>query len=205
MNYNVKQIEDAPLYELWALTLMKPESAVLELMERYPNIHELNQATMEELKTIRGIGNTKAVQIKAILELGTRIASHPPTKKRSISSPKDVANFLMPRLRFLDKEHFIILLLNTKNQVLKTETVSIGILNQSLVHPREVFKLATKNSAAAIIFVHNHPSGDPNPSSEDIALTRRLNQAGELMGISVLDHVIIGDGSYISMKERGLL
>ncbi|OPX92134.1 MAG: hypothetical protein A4E52_00136 [Pelotomaculum sp. PtaB.Bin013] len=111
----------------------------------------------------------------------------------------------MAEMRFLDREHFRVMLLNTKNQVLRIETVSIGTLSSSQVHPRELFKFAVKNSAAAIILVHNHPSGEPTPSREDIDITGRLADAGKIMGIEVLDHIIIGDGKFVSFKEKGLL
>ena len=120
-----------------------------------------------------------------------------------IKSPKDVADLVMARLRFLKHERFLAVHLNTKNKVLSIETISIGTLDSSLVHPRELFKTAIKNSSAALILAHNHPSGDPYPSREDLTLTRRLREGGEILGIQILDHVIIGDNRYVSLREEG--
>ena len=121
-----------------------------------------------------------------------------------MSSPGKVAELVMPRLRFLKQEHFLAIHLNTKNRVLAIETISIGTLDSSLVHPREVFRAAIKNSCASLILVHNHPSGEPYPSNEDLNITRRLKESGELLGIPVLDHIIIGGNKYISLREEGL-
>ena len=122
-----------------------------------------------------------------------------------IRSPQDVSELVMEDLRYLQQEHFVCLFLNTKNAVIGRETLSVGSLNATLVHPRELFRAAIKKSSAAIICVHNHPSGDPTPSTEDIQLTHRLAEAGKIIGISLLDHIIIGDRKFISMKEQGLV
>jgi len=122
-----------------------------------------------------------------------------------IKSPDDVSNLLMEEMRYLNKEMFNILLLNTKHDVIAIENISIGSLNASIVHPREVFNRAIKRSSSAIILAHNHPSGDPKPSGEDINITKRLIEAGTIIGINVLDHIIIGDGVYFSMKEQELI
>lgn len=161
--------------------------------------------TLEELQKIKGIGLAKAVQIKAALELGRRIAASFRPKTLSLSSPQEVAGFLMEEMRYYRKEYFKIILLNTKNQIISLEDISVGSLNSSIVHPREIFNVPIKKSAAAIILVHNHPSGDPHPSREDLEVTTRLVDAGKILGISVLDHIIVGEKSYFSFKEKGLL
>jgi DNA repair protein RadC len=140
----------------------------------------------------------------ASIELAKRL-SIPASNVINIRSPQDVANLLMNEMRYLDREVFRILLLNTKNVVLKNYLVSVGSVNSSLVHPREVFKPAIKNSASAVILCHNHPSGEPTPSSEDIKITAKLVESGKLLGIEVLDHVILGNGVFVSLKDKGML
>ena len=166
-------------------------------------LRHLATASIEELSAVRGIGPVKAAQIKAAIELGRRLACATASRP-AVRTPADVAGLVMEGMRYLDKEHFQVVLLNTKNQVLGVELVSVGGLSSSLVHPREIFKVALRRSAAAIILVHNHPSGDPEPSPEDIGVTGRLVEAGRLLGIEVLDHVVIGDGCYASLRQRGL-
>ncbi|MDB5083998.1 MAG: hypothetical protein JWN30_884 [Bacilli bacterium] len=168
------------------------------------SLRKLIDCNMEELMKIKGIGRAKASQLLAAIELGRRLARYPSEEKQVISSPEDVAVRVMDRMRYLNKEHFVLLFLDTKNQIVAEETVSIGSLNASIVHPREVFHAAIKKNAASIIAIHNHPSGDPSPSREDLEVTERLKAAGELLGIPVLDHVIIGDRCYISLKQKGL-
>lgn len=175
------------------------------ILSRFKDLRALSQATIEELSEIKGIGPVKAVQVKAALELGRRLASLPAEERPIIRCPEDVCSLLMEDLRNLDREYFLALLLNTKNQVLAKETISIGTLNASMVHPRELFKVAIRRSAAAVILVHNHPSGDPTPSREDITLTKRLQEAGEIIGIDVLDHIVIGDNRFTSLKSKGLI
>jgi len=166
----------------------------------------LYNVSLEQLRSIPGIGRVKAIQIKALMELSKRISSTFSFNNRvTIKSPDDVKRLLMEDMRHLKKEVFKALLLNTKNQIIKTLDISVGSLSSSIVHPREVFTEAVKSSCSSIIFVHNHPSGDPEPSSEDIQTTCRLVKAGEILGITVLDHIVIGDGEYISFKEKGLL
>jgi len=196
--------------ELLAILLRTGSSneSVLHLAQKIlaelETLHNLHDVTIEELTKIKGIGPAKAVQIKAAIELGKRIVLQSSIDRVSIRSPKDVAHYIMEEMRYLKQEHFIALLLNTKNQIIGKETITVGTLNSSLVHPREVFKPAIKKSSSAIIIAHNHPSGDPTPSKEDIDVTHRLINAGELIGIDVLDHIVIGDNAYISLKEKGL-
>lgn len=164
----------------------------------------LGRCRIDELVKIKGIGKAKACQLLAAIELGKRMAKLTGTKRLNVHAPKDVANCYMSEMRFLDKENFKVLYLNTKNEIIKDENVSVGSLNASIVHPREVFKPAIIYSSNAVILMHNHPSGNPSPSQEDIQITKRLSEAGELIGIKVLDHIVIGDGNYYSLKENGL-
>lgn len=159
---------------------------------------------LERNERLKGIGPAKACQIKAAIELGRRVNTHPPEQPK-IGSPGDVAALLTDELRYLKQEHFMVLLLDNKNKVIKTETISIGTINASLVHPREVFVKAIRQHAAAVILAHNHPSGDPRPSAEDRAITKRLLESGEMLGIPVLDHVVIGGADYVSFKESGYI
>ncbi|MHB9132865.1 MAG: RadC family protein [Armatimonadota bacterium] len=176
-----------------------------QLLSRFGGLRELAAATIQELSQVNGIGLAKACQLKAAFELGIRVARENGGLKPIIQSPQDAANLVMEVLRYEKQEHFRILFLDTRNQVIGEKEISVGSLNASIVHPRETFKAAISHSAAAIILVHNHPSGDPTPSKEDLALTARMVQAGELVGIPVLDHLVIGDGQFVSLKERGLM
>ncbi|MDO4552470.1 MAG: DNA repair protein RadC [Bacillota bacterium] len=165
----------------------------------------LAQCTPEELEGVEGIGKAKACQIIAALELGRRMATSPREKKVSAGDPASVAELFMENMRYMGREHFRILLLNSKNEIIAVEDASVGILNSSMAHPREIFRSAVKRSAASVIVVHNHPTGDPLPSGSDLAVTERLVEAGKLLGIEVLDHVIIGDGRFVSLREKGLM
>lgn len=185
------------------------QESVTDLAQRvlihFEGIMLLKDATIEELIAIRGIGSAKAVLLLSAIEFGKRIQQMKPVERYVIRSPEDGADFVMEEMRDLKQEHFICLFLNTKNQVLHRQTIFIGSLNASIVHPREVFKEAVKRSAASIICAHNHPSGDPTPSQEDIQVTKRLNECGKIIGIEVLDHLVIGDRKFISLKEKGYL
>jgi DNA repair protein RadC len=175
-----------------------------DLLERFGGLAGIAQAGISELCGVPGIGAAKAAEIKAAIEVGRR-QLRPTMAGASFCASQDVADFYRPRLRDRKKEEFRCVLLDTKNRFLREETVSTGSLTASLVHPRETFKAAVRESAAAVIFVHNHPSGDARPSQEDIALTKRLVQAGDLLGIRVLDHVIVGDGGHFSFRDSGLI
>jgi len=165
----------------------------------------LMNASLEELMKIKGVGEAKAIQLLAAIELGKRIANMKNEERYVIRSPEDGANYVMEELRFLTQEHFVCLFLNTKNEVIHKQTIFIGSLNASIVHPRELFKEAFRRSAASMICLHNHPSGNPEPSREDIEVTRRLVECGRILGVDVLDHIIIGDKRYVSLKEKGYL
>jgi DNA repair protein RadC len=173
------------------------------LLAHFGNVREVACAPVEALAKVHGIGPAKAAQIKAAIEFGSRVSLFSGDARPTIQGPTDVSNLLMPDLRYAKKETLKSLLLTTKNQVIAVKTISIGDLSSSIVHPREVYQDAVIASAASIIIAHNHPSGDPTPSAEDVSVTRRLREAGEILGIELLDHIIIGDGTFVSLKERG--
>lgn len=186
------------------------EKSVLSLAQEILTMNEdgilfLEGCSPEELSQIRGIGTAKACQILSAIELGKRIATHPRKNQMEITNPDDIVQLFMEKMRYYKKEHFKVLLINAKGQIIEETETSIGDLCSTLIHPREVFCQAVKRSAASVLFVHNHPSGDPQPSNQDIETTKRLMEAAEILGIHVLDHIIIGDGRYISLKSKGLM
>lgn len=168
-------------------------------------IEGLARARHEDLVQIRGIAAARAAQVLAAVELGRRIVTRGGRERLQVTSPRSVAEFLMPQYGNRPVEQFGIVLLDTKHRVLRTAVLSVGTLDASIVHPREIFREATAGGAAAIVLFHNHPSGDPEPSREDWRLTERLVAAGILMGIDVLDHIILGDARYFSFREQGRL
>jgi len=175
------------------------------LLKEFGDLKGLAQATVEELSRVKGIGQAKACQIKASFELASRLEGYSSINNReAIKTPTDVVSFVRNRLKDKKKEYFLAVMLDTRGQVIKTSEISIGSLDSSIVHPREVFKEAIAASAASVVFVHNHPSGDPTPSEIDIGLNKRLVEAGELLGIEVLDHIVIGNPDYVSLKSKGL-
>jgi len=175
------------------------------LLSQFGNLKGIASASVEELSQVRGIGIAKASQIKAAFELTNRLEDYSEAGDKSlVKTPDDVVGVVRSRLRGKKKEHFLALLLDTRSQLIKVSEISIGSLDTSIVHPREVFKEAISASAASVIFAHNHPSGDPEASEDDIELTKRLAKAGEIMGIDVLDHIIIGGKNYLSLKREGL-
>jgi len=205
IKYGPKHLSTAELLAIVMRVGTREENALelaKKLLEKY-NLPALSKSDVIELRKTLGIGDAKACQIVASFELGRRLLTY--ESKPPIRTPQDVADMFMSELRYLKKEIFKGVYLDTKNRVIADETVSMGSLNTNIVHPREVFKKAIEKSAASIILVHNHPSGDPTPSSEDIELTKRMREAGNLLGIEVFDHVIIGDGKYISLKEKELI
>jgi DNA repair protein RadC len=175
-----------------------------EVISEAGGLHGLYDVSVHELMRVNGIGEAKACIVLAAVELGRRIGQVRNPGRPVISSPADVERLLRGRIANLDRENFVVVLLNTKNEVIETSTVSVGTLGASLVHPREVFKPAVRASAASVILAHNHPSGKVEPSREDREVTKRLGESAGILGIEVLDHVIVGDG-YFSMKEHGML
>ncbi|MBT0663994.1 DNA repair protein RadC [Geobacter pelophilus] len=176
-----------------------------ELLRKFGDLRGLAQASVAEICRIKGTGPAKAASIKAALELAGRCSSESLSSGDRYTAPSQIFQHFQNRFKNRKKEHVVALLLDGKNRIIREVPISEGSLNQSIIHPREVFNPAVRDSAAAIILVHNHPTGDPTPSREDLELTRRLKEAGELMGIRVLDHVIIGDKNYVSLADKGYL
>lgn len=176
-----------------------------QLLQEFGSLRNLASASPGEICRVKGTGPAKAAAIKAALEIAARINTDRLMSGKRFTAPEQVYQHYHYTFRDRRKEYFMALLLDSKNRILKEVRISEGSLNQSIVHPREVFSPAVRESAAAIILVHNHPSGDPAPSREDREITRRLKEAGELMGVSVLDHIIIGDGSFVSFSALGML
>jgi len=202
-----QSLSDAQLLAIILRTGSNEKSVIdtaIELLQEFGGLKGIEGASIKELKSFKGLGNAKIAQIKASFELGKRILTHE-VKGQVLNSAQIVYKYFFPKLNGLKKEVFIALLLDTKLGLIKEVKVSEGTLNQSLIHPREVFKEAVKESAYAIIVVHNHPSGDPTPSEQDIEITKKLKKASEILEISLLDHVIIGNGRYFSMKEHGII
>lgn len=190
-----------PLQDLLALTVRESSA---DLLLKFPTIKDLAEATEEELTKIKGLGQSRARRILACIELGRRIYAAPAKEIKTINSPRDVYDLLID-MTILDREKFVVVMLNTKNHVIAVDTISIGTLNSSLVHPREVPKNAIKRSACSLVLCHNHPSGDPTPSTQDLEITERLVEAGKLLCVEVVDHLIICHNRYISLKERGVI
>jgi len=201
-------LSDAQLLAI-LLRVGRPEASAvqvaMDLLHHLDGLQGIANRGLGELCGVRGVGLAKAAQLKAALELGKRALTTPLSTGTRIGSSRDLFDYYYPRLRDLRHEVFKIILLDAKHAIIRDATVSEGSLTLSIVHPREVFNLAVRESAAAVIFLHNHPSGDPQPSSEDRALTARLVAAGEVLGIGVLDHLIVGDGRYVSFADRGWL
>ena len=200
-------LHDAELLAIILRVGIKGQSAVRlgeQLLVEFGGLAGVAQATFEELCRKRGVGEAKATQIKAALELGRRLAVVSPQSRPQVRSPADVANLLMLEMSLLEQEHLRAILLDTKNNLLRVATVYTGSLNTAVVRVGEVFREAIRANCASIIVVHNHPSGDPTPSPEDVRVTEMLVEAGKLLDVAVLDHVVIGRNRYVSLKERGL-
>ncbi|MGH7229828.1 MAG: RadC family protein [Nitrospiraceae bacterium] len=199
-------LSDAQLLAI-LLRVGRPDSSAvqvaIELLAQVQGLQGLAHRGLDELCQVAGVGPAKAAQLRAAIELGKRVLATPLSTGTQIGSSEDIFKHYYPRLRDVRHEIFKTILLDAKHMIVRDVTVSEGSLTLSIVHPREVFNLAVRESAAAVIFLHNHPSGDPQPSHEDRELTARLVAAGELLGIRVLDHLIIGDGHYVSFADRG--
>lgn len=208
LRYGADSLSNAELLAVVLRTGTKKEN-ILALSQRilttFGGINGLLSASQEELMALCGIKEAKAAQLLSLAEMAKRFQSFRSGDAFRIGAPEDVAALLMVELRQFKQEVLRVLLLNTKNIVIGSFNASLGSVNSSIVHPREVFKEAIRKSATSIILVHNHPSGDPTPSQEDIAATQRIKEAGQLMGIELLDHIIIGDGTFISLREKNLL
>jgi DNA repair protein RadC len=205
-------VESLSITELLALILgrgIKGKSVLItaqELLQRFKSLKNLASASINELCSVPGIGEAKATQIKAALELGKRIEDDSvKITKTIVKSPEDIVRIVKKEFKGKKKEHFMVASLNTRNHLIATKIISIGSLDTSVVHPREVFLEAVSNSAASVIFIHNHPSGNPEPSEEDIKLTKQLVEAGKMLDIEVLDHIVTSDTEYFSMKAKNLI
>mgnify|MGYP006280045375 CR=1 FL=1 len=175
------------------------------VLREFGNLRRLSNASLEEIQRVHGVGKVKAIELKAALELGKRLAAYRRKNTVKVRGPQDVAEKLMLKFKEYETERFVSVLLNTKNEIVKEVDISRGGIDGTLANPRDVFRAAVREGAAAVIVAHNHPSGDPEPSRMDIELTERLSKAAELLGIPLHDHVILGDERYVSMKERQLM
>ncbi len=205
LDKGANSLSDSELLSIILRTGSKKENAInlaQRILSQY-NPKELSRIDTRQLMRISGIKQSKACQIAACFEIARRLEAFSEYAKPKINSPEDVYRRLYPGMRESKKETFVELCLDTKNQIIRESTVSIGSLNANIVHPREVFRFALIESAAHIIVAHNHPSGDPTPSREDVDITKKLVETGKIMGIDLLDHVIIGDGRHFNMKEAG--
>jgi DNA repair protein RadC len=202
-----QSLSNAELIAILLRVGVRGENAVQvgqRLLQTFNGLGGLHRAAFEEVCAQHGIGEAKAAQIKAAIELGRRLTLESPEEQPVITSPADAARLVQYEMSALEQEELRVLLLDTRNRVQKISTVYRGSLNSSQVRVGEVFKEAIRSNAAAVIVVHNHPSGDPSPSPEDVAITRAIREAGELLDVKVLDHLVIGHGRFVSLKERGL-
>lgn len=207
MHVGERAISNSELIAIILRTGSGKESALRladHLLTQFQGLPGLAQATLEEMQMVKGIGPAKAIEVKAALELGRRLTAVTPQERPKVTAPADAANLLMSEMSLLEQEHLRVILLDTRNQVLAIPTVYIGSLNTSVVRIGELFRPAIRRNAAAIIVAHNHPSGDPSPSPEDVRVTREIRKAGALLNIELLDHIVIGRQRFVSLKERGL-
>ncbi|WP_251942821.1 MULTISPECIES: RadC family protein [Staphylococcus] len=208
LNHGASELSHAELLAILINTGRKGYSSLdiaHELLRSVSNLKELKSLSLNDLNQIKGVGVYKALTLKAAFELGERMHSGSVEEKVQINSPKDVANYMMAKMEHLKQEQLVVLFLDAKNVVFKQKIIFIGTLNSSIVHPREIFNEAIKQSSHSIILIHNHPSGEVTPSNEDIETTKRLIQCGAIIGIEILDHIIIGDHQYLSLAEEGYI
>lgn len=208
LRYGAENLSNSELLAIILRTGIRNENIMSlsnRLLVQSGGLNGLLNLSQEEIMSLKGIGSAKASQIIAIGELTKRFKSYKSGEQSKINQPMDVASLFMEEMRRYKEEHLRVVMLNTKNIVIAVKDVSIGSLNSSIVHPREIFAEAIRKSSAAIVICHNHPSGDPTPSSEDIQVTHRLKECGKLLGIDLLDHIIIGNGVYVSLKEKCIL
>ncbi len=207
MHYGAGALSTSELLAIMLRVGVQGENAVnlaVRLLSQYGGLSGLAKASFGELEKIKGVGAVKVTQIKAALELGRRLMVESPEDRPQIRAPADAANLVMGEMALLEQEHLRLMLLDTKNRVLQVPTVYIGNLNTSVVRVGELFRYALRENSASVIVIHNHPSGDPTPSPEDARVTERIVEAGKLLDIEVLDHLVIGRGRFVSMKERRL-
>jgi len=206
--YGAQALAEHELLAIILRTGTKDKNVValaLEVLKSVEDLYGFRHVTLQELMKIPGIGRVKAIEMLAAVEFGKRISRSSQVKEGTVVSSSWVGNYLTEDMSGLTQEKVTALYLNTKNDIIKKETIFVGSLNSSVAHPREIFKSAVRYSAARIILAHNHPSGNTDPSEADFAFTRRVVDAGEMMGIEVVDHIIVGDGDYLSLREQGLM
>jgi DNA repair protein RadC len=207
LSYGVGALSTGELLAIILRTGVRDENVIRlsqRLLASFGGLSGLARANVSELANTKGLGAAKVAQIKASLELGRRMMLQTPCELPQIRSPADAANLVLSEMGLLEQEHLRVMLLDTKNRVLTTTTVYVGSLNTSLIRVGELFRDAIRANCASIIVVHNHPSGDPTPSPEDVTVTKQIVEAGKLLDIDVLDHLIIGYQRFVSLKERGL-
>lgn len=211
LKYGTGALSDDELLAVIIRTGSKGEKSVelskkiLQLSDFDKSILGIHHLSIQELMKVKGIGKVKAIQIQCVAELSRRLAKATALNHLCFTTPATIADYYMEDLRHQVQEHLILVLLNTKSKLIKDILLTKGTVNSSLISPREIFIEAVKKDAVYIILIHNHPSGDPSPSNEDIAVTKRIKEAGQLIGILLIDHIIIGDNRYVSLKERGIL
>ncbi|MBU5483573.1 DNA repair protein RadC [Clostridium sp. MSJ-11] len=208
LRYGCESLSNVELLAIILRTGSKKENVLSlcgNIMEISKGLNGILELSREELMQIDGIGEAKLCQLLALSELFKRFKSFKSGDNYQITKPQDAAFLVMEEMRYLKQEYIKVIMLNTKNGVVKVKDIFIGSLNSSIVHPREIFCEAIKNNSSSIIICHNHPSGDPMPSNEDIDITKRIVECGNIIGIELLDHIIIGDGVYISLKEKGMV
>lgn len=201
-------LRDAELIAVLFRTGTREKNAVAlaeDVLRVFGDLRRLSQASIEEIQKVKGVGKVKAIELKAALELGKRLVNHQKSFTKRIQKPAHVADLLMNTYKDYEIECFMCILMNIRNDVIKIEKISQGGIDSTVASPIDVFKLAVRIGAPNIIITHNHPSGDPEPSQTDIEITKQLKNAGDILGIQLLDHIIFGDGKYISLKEKGLL
>ena len=207
LEYGVGALSTAELLAIILRTGTRDENVILlshRILARFGNLAGMVQASTAEMISERGLGPAKVAQLKAALELGRRMLVESPEERPQIRSPADAANLVMTEMGLLEQEQLRVILLDTKNRVLATPTIYVGSLNTSLIRVGELFREAIRANCASLIVLHNHPSGDPTPSPEDVSVTRQIVEAGKLLDVEVLDHLIVGRQRFVSLKERGL-
>ncbi|MBI5093222.1 MAG: DNA repair protein RadC [Candidatus Hydrogenedentes bacterium] len=201
-------LRDAELLAVLFRTGTREDGAVAlaeKVIRHFGNLRDLARASLTELQEVKGLGEVKSIEIKAALELGKRLADHRNMDRFKIRSAQDVADLLMIKYKDCETELFKCLLLNTKNEVQRVADISAGGLDATIALPRDVFRQAVREGATGVIVCHNHPSGDPEPSRDDISLTKRLDEAATVLGVRLIDHIVFGDGRFVSLKERNLM
>lgn len=206
--FGPKALADHELLAILLRTGTKDKNVLnvaFDVLNHVEGLYDLRHVSLQELMEVPGIGEVKAIEILAAIEFGSRVARAPQLKEGTVISSSWVGEYLVEEMAGLTQENVIALYLNTKNDIIKNETVFVGSLNTSVAHPREIFKGAVRYSAARVIIAHNHPSGNTDPSEADLSFTRRMVDAGEMMGIEVIDHFIVGEHKYLSLREHGLM